>query len=309
MASARKLRACPMTVRSGGQHSVPTGNCWRPPRGTARRASSRSLAAANRRAGARRPGDGVAFSPDGRLLLRASEDTTVRLFMRRRPEDVQLPHGAVHKAVFSPDGKLLATASADGTARLFDSANGREIARFSHDDEVPSVAFSADGKLLATASYDTAAHLFDVTSGKEIAQFANGGRVFDVAFSPDSKLLATACCGKFARVFDVASRQEVAELEHDGFVLGVAFSPDGKLLATASGGKRPRDGEVRLFDVASQGSCQGAARSHGEQRRLQSGWPAARYLHCPARVFSRLRLARTSLVSMLFEIRQCRASP
>jgi len=65
------------------------------------------------------------FSPDGTLILTASDDKTAKLWAAN---DGELLHtfnhnGSVHSAVFSPDGTLVLTASSDKTARLW-SANG-----------------------------------------------------------------------------------------------------------------------------------------------------------------------------------------
>ena len=47
--------------------------------------------------------------------------------------------------MFSPDGVRILTASKDKTAKLWDVASGKQMASFSHQDEVKRVAFSPDG--------------------------------------------------------------------------------------------------------------------------------------------------------------------
>jgi WD40 repeat protein len=59
--------------------------------------------------------------------------------------------GAVFDVAFSPDGRRIISASDDRTARLWDRFTGREIATLvGHRDWVQSVAFSPDGRYALT---------------------------------------------------------------------------------------------------------------------------------------------------------------
>ena len=70
------------------------------------------------------PINSVALSPDGRLLLTASDDQTARLWDVRTGAELRrfVGHsGAVTSAHFSPDGRYVLTTSGDGSARLWDT--------------------------------------------------------------------------------------------------------------------------------------------------------------------------------------------
>jgi WD40 repeat protein len=104
-------------------------------------------------------------------------------------------------------------------------ADGREIARITHDGAVQAVAFSPNGKVLATASGEDIigiggeARLVAVADGHEIARITHDGMVQAVAFSPDGQFLATASGGDIiggeARLVAVADGREIARITHD----------------------------------------------------------------------------------------------
>src|SRR5206468_283917 len=61
----------------------------------------------------------------------------------------------------SPDGRLVVTASEDETARIWEVASGKELTTLTgHQDEVRFATFSPDGKRVATASADGTARLW-----------------------------------------------------------------------------------------------------------------------------------------------------
>ncbi len=189
--------------------------------------------------------NGVALSPDGRLLATASADRTARVWeVPTGRERARITHdGPLYEVALSPDGRLLATASYDERAWMWEVLTGRERARITHSHWINGLAFSPDGRLLATASADRTARVWEVPTGRERARITHEGAVYKVALSPDGRLLATVT-GRTAQVWEVDGGQARARVTHDGWIHAVAFSPGGWLLATASDDRTARVWEV-----------------------------------------------------------------
>ncbi|MEH1993302.1 AAA-like domain-containing protein [Nostoc sp.] len=182
----------------------------------------------------------VVFSPDGKTLASASDDSTIKLWNRDTGKEITTLSGhssSVISVVFSPDGKTLASASGDKTIKLWNRETGKEITTLSgHSDSVNSVVFSPDGKTLASASDDKTIKLWNRETGKEISTLSGHSRsVNSVVFSPDGKTLASASWDKTIKLWNRETGKEITTLTgHSDWVNSVVFSPDGKTLASAS---------------------------------------------------------------------------
>ena len=193
--------------------------------------------------------NGIAFSPDGRLLACADaiwdvESKQVLHVLERHRNDPG-------PAAFSPDGSTLAVALESRPIKLWDVASGQVLRTFvEQPDEVTfSIAFSPDGTLLAAGVHGGMVRLWDVASGEIAGTLAYGDEsddVHEVAFSSDGSMLAAGGNDTTVRLWDVASRQVVHTLGHGDGLYGVAFSPNGGLLASAC-----CDHTVKLWDIAS----------------------------------------------------------
>ena len=194
--------------------------------------------------------DGLAFSPDARLVASGSKDNTVRLWDTERAFELRklTGHAAWVKAVaFSPDGRWLASGSVDGVVKLWDVVTGRELKSMSGGGSINALAFSPDARLVAAGNAENSVLVWNAQTGAAERTLAgHTGAVLVVAFSPDGKLLATGSRDNSIKLWDAASGSELHALAgHTDRVRALAFSPDGRRLASGS-----FDKTIKLWDAS-----------------------------------------------------------
>jgi WD40 repeat protein len=176
---------------------------------------------------------------------------------------------------FSPDGALLVAPRPGGSGSLlalFDTTTGKELRRIESPQRVAGFAFSPDGRILATENADRTVTLWEVASAKERGRLGKpaaqrrppdagmgGFRVVldgmalpsgepsspvGLTFSPDGRSLAARAPDLSVRVWDVDSGKELRQFKgHSGGVEVVAFAPNGKTLVSGA-----TDTTVLLWD-------------------------------------------------------------
>jgi WD40 repeat protein len=100
-----------------------------------------------------------------RLATAAGNSAQVWDVATGRAITVPLRHGGLVKVVqFSPDGRKLLSASEDGTVRLWDPETGHPVSEtMRHGAQVTRAEFSPDGSRVATFSSDKSVRIWEVT--------------------------------------------------------------------------------------------------------------------------------------------------
>lgn len=155
---------------------------------------------------------------------------------------------AVNTLAFSPEGKMLVSASELGTIWLWDLKTGHLLTTLmEHEaavdelfvglDNKIGLAFSPNGTLLASGGEDGAIMLSEVSTKPNsfILKGHHTWRVKALVFSPDGRYFVSGSRDNSIRVWDVETGMEYATLNgHVGEVNALAFSDDGTTLISGS---------------------------------------------------------------------------
>jgi WD40 repeat protein len=177
---------------------------------------------------------GLAFTPDGRQLVSASQDKTVRVWDVDTGKTVRIIRGetgpgswgTIYAMALSPDGRWLAVggflrdesdAAAAAAVRLYDFASGRlEALLKGHDNVIWALAFSADSKRLISGSFDKTAIVWDLAPRRQLLRLSgHTGQIKAVTFSHDGEQIVTGSDDQTLRLWSVADGKLIAEMtEH-----------------------------------------------------------------------------------------------
>ncbi|MBA2705334.1 MAG: PD40 domain-containing protein [Blastocatellia bacterium] len=193
--------------------------------------------------------DGIAFSPDGKLLASGSADNTIKLWDTTSKREVRtlIGHtGGVRAVAFRADGQWLASGDIDGNIKFWDVATGQELRNLAGNGSVSTVCFSPDGRWFAAGNMEKGIKLWDLNTEREaITLSGHGGLITIIAFSRDGHWLASGSADKTIKIWDVEKGREARTLKgHTDKIATVAFSSDGQWLATGG-----LDGKVKLWRV------------------------------------------------------------
>jgi WD40 repeat protein len=200
---------------------------------------------------------GVTFSPDGKFLVTASGDRSVRVWDAASGKELKAFTGAaghqnlVLSVAVSNDGGLIASGGSDNTAKIWDFPSASPLRAIAKSEGGTAVAVSPDGTRLAAGNKDGSVHLYNVADGKELfAMPGHAGAVTGVAFHANGQLLASAGSDRTVRFWNPTTGQAVAAFAaHAGAINGLTFNPGTNVLASAGA-----DGVLKYWTTPPVGS-------------------------------------------------------
>jgi WD40 repeat protein len=201
----------------------------------------------------------LSFSKDGKRLLSASQDRTLRLWdLDKATEIKQFKHQGNHpfnKAVMSPDGKF-AIAHASGRYYgylVFDLTTGNSNGYGIYENENHfhySVDLDVKEGRFALASDSTGEIGLIGTNGWHVQRFFKGhkGLVHWLQFSEDSERILSSGDDKTIRLWDAKKdkENELCKIPGSGEMSPpIAFSPDARFVALSN-----KEHGIQLWDVS-----------------------------------------------------------
>ncbi|REG28946.1 WD40 repeat protein [Archangium gephyra] len=193
-----------------------------------------------------------AVTPDGRRILSASEDGTLKVWEVEtcRPLVTLRGHkGEVRGCAVTEDGRRALSASRDGTLKAWDLETGRCLATlYGHGGPIWNCSITGDGRRALSASSDGTLKVWDMEAQRCLATLrGHEGWVTGCALTAEGHRAVSSSRDGTVKVWDVEAQRCLATLRgHEGWVTGCAMTSDGSRALSAS-----TDGVLIVWDVES----------------------------------------------------------
>lgn len=194
---------------------------------------------------------GVAFSGDGRWIVSAGADGTVKIWSaasRALMRTLELDAGPA--TTMATEGQRAVTGHRDGSVALWDLETGDKVVSYKRNEaSIWSVAFTGDPERFAASSHDWTIMLFDARARAGPVHILEGhdGAVQSLAYSPAGHVLCSGGADRTVKLWNPETLRLIRTYRgHNDAVTAVNLTPDGRVLASAS-----LDGAIRLWSTSS----------------------------------------------------------
>ncbi|MDQ6611713.1 MAG: CHAT domain-containing protein, partial [Gemmatimonadota bacterium] len=182
------------------------------------------------------------FSPDGKLILTASSDSTARIWQRdgSKPPIVLRGHTAwIVSAAFSPDQRHVLTAANDSTVRVWQTNGAGSPIVLRHNGPLSSAAYCPNGKWIVTAADSVVRVWRSDGVGAPVELFGHQNEVTKVLCSPNSSQVLSVSDDHTARVWRIDGIGKPYVFRgHRGVVISAAFNASGSRIVTGADDSR-----------------------------------------------------------------------
>ena len=228
--------------------------------------AAKQSANANVTVGANQLPGGVTLSPDGRFMVRGTEDGQLQwLDAQGNPTATvvtEAHRGAVAAVVISPDGQTVVSSGADGTIRRWDR-NGGPLgeAIAGRGGPILSLAISPDGQTLASGNANGTVERWAMADGASLGEpiQAHPGPVQAIHFPAGGQSFLTGSRDGTLRFWNPdGTPAGQIDNTHGGGITAITSTPDGQVITTAGG-----DGTLRQWDRSTLQPRGNAIQAHG----------------------------------------------
>jgi WD40 repeat protein len=185
-----------------------------------------------------------AVTPDGRRLISASRDKTLRVWDLHSGEMLAVLRGheeEVRSCAVMPNGRRIVSASSDTTLKIWDLETGQALATLTgHQRRVLACAITSDGRRIVSASSDRTLRIWDAGTGEALATLVgHEDEVRHCAVTPDDRRIVSTSPDGSLKVWSMDTGEALATIQTSSELKGrrcpCAVSPDGTRVVVASG--------------------------------------------------------------------------